>query len=255
MENSKTRIMEGKVAIVTGAASGIGREVALRLGQEGCSIMVVDIDPLESEETVSLVRQCGSKADSISCDVSSSSQVDKLVNRTIEIFSHVDILVNNAGVCISNNLENISDTEWDKVISVNLSGTFYCCRAILPHFKSQKSGIIINISSQAGRRYSIMGGVHYSASKAGILGLTRHLAHEVAGQGIRVNAICPGAINTRMQFESLTPEQLNIKAQSIPLARLGEPKDVANCVFFLSSEESAFITGVTIDVNGGTLMI
>lgn len=244
-----------KVAIVTGAAGGIGRSISMELAQVGCSIIAVDIDSCGINETVKSIQSSGGKAIPKTINILDVEQINNLVDYVIATWGKIDILINNAGVCIANDFELISDLEWSKVIDVNLTGAFNLCRAVIPLFKASKQGVIINISSLAGRRSSVMGGAHYSASKAGILGLTRHLAKEVAPYGIRVNAICPGAIKTKMQYGSLSPDELEKKAKKIPLRRIGEPEDVAYLTVFLASDLASFITGATIDVNGGSLMM
>ena len=244
-----------KTAIVTGAAAGIGRSIALNLSREGYFVVVADLDQKGNEETLKLIVTDGGLGQAVAVDISQSDQVNSLIDSIIGERGGIDVLVNNAGICPSNSIEQITDAEWAKVISVNLTGYFYCCRAVIPHYKNKKKGVIVNISSLAGRSVSVMGGAHYTASKAGVIGLTRHLAKEVAPFGVRVNAVCPGAINTRMQTEKLTQEDILNKSLGIPLRRLGEPKDVAGAVLFLVSEKSSFMTGAIIDVNGGSLMI
>lgn len=251
----KNLCLTNKVAIVTGAAAGIGRAISNELAHAGCRVIAVDIDADGIYETIKSIESFGGEAVPKVVDILDVQQIISVVDYAIATWGKIDILINNAGICIGNDFESISDIEWSKVIDVNLTGAFNFCRAVIPFFKASKQGVIVNISSLAGRRSSVMGGAHYTASKAGILGLTRHLANEVAPYGIRVNAVCPGAIKTIMQYGSLSSEELDLKANKIPLRRIGEPEDVAYLVVFLASDLASFITGATIDINGGSLMM
>ena len=246
----------GKVAIVTGAGRGMGRAVALLLAKEGARVAVNDINGPAAKAVAEEARQYGAEAIDLPGDVSNANDVSRAVEETISRFGRIDILVNNAGISSTTRpLETIADDEWSKVIDVNLKGVFLFMRAVLPHMKKQKSGKIVNVSSSAGRSVSTFCGAHYTASKAGVLGLSRHAALEAAPFNINVNAVAPGTIDTPMLREDASEELIAEEARNIPLGRLGTEEDEANLVAFLASEEASFITGATIDINGGDLII
>ena len=167
----------------------------------------------------------------------------------------VDILVNNAGVLRPTKIVDIDEDEWDLVVDVNLKGTFLCSQAVIPGMRSRRWGRIVNLSSTAGKNVSTMGGAHYTAAKAGVLGLTRHTASEVAQDGVTVNAVCPGLIDTAMTRTTITTDQADAYAASFPIPRLGLPEEVANLVAFLATDQAAYITGASLDINGGDLMV
>jgi 3-oxoacyl-[acyl-carrier protein] reductase len=247
---------DGKVAIVTGAGRGMGRAVALLLAREGAKVAVNDINGPSAKAVAEEVRLFGAEAIDVPGDVSSAEDVSRAVEETISRFGRIDILVNNAGISSTTRpLETIGDDEWSKVMEVNLKGVFLFMRAVLPHMKTQKSGKIVNVSSSAGRSVSTFCGAHYTASKAGVLGLSRHAALEAAPFNVNVNAVAPGTIDTPMLREDASEERIAEEARNIPLGRLGTEEDEANLVAFLVSEEASFITGATIDINGGDLII
>lgn len=247
---------DGKVAIVTGAGRGMGRAVALLLAREGAKVAVNDINGLSAKAVAEEVRLFGAEAIDVPGDVSSAEDVSRAVEETISRFGRIDILVNNAGISSTTRpLETIGDDEWSKVMDVNLKGVFLFMRAVLPHMKTQKSGKIVNVSSSAGRSVSTFCGAHYTASKAGVLGLSRHAALEAAPFNVNVNAVAPGTIDTPMLREDASEERIAEEARNIPLGRVGTEEDEANLVAFLVSEEASFITGATIDINGGDLII
>ncbi len=189
-------------------------------------------------------------------DVSDEAQAEAMVAATVEQFGTVDILVNNAGILRTTMpLETISLEEWNLMMTVNVTGVFLCTKAVLPIMKRQRSGKIVNISSSAGRSTSTFGGAHYTTSKAAVLGLTRHTAREVASYNINVNAIAPGSMDTDMIREMSTPEYIAEQERKIPMGRLGTTQDTANLVAFLCSEESSYINGATIDLNGADLLL
>ncbi len=245
-----------KVAIVTGAGRGMGRAVVLVLAREGASVVVNDIVADSAMAVAEEASRLGARAIGVAADVSNSEEVNGLVETTLREFGRIDILVNNAGIARTTSpLETIGDEEWSRMLEVNLSGVFYCMRAVLPHMKKQRNGKIVNISSSAGRSVSTFAGAHYTASKAGVLGLTRHGAREAAAFNVNVNAVAPGIIETDMLYEHATRKRIAVEAKNIPLQRLGAAEDEARLVAFLASEEASFITGATIDINGGELMI
>ena len=235
----------------------MGRAVALLLARDGAKVAVNDIHGAAAGAVAEEARNLyGAEAIDVPGDVSSPDDVARAVEETISRFGRVDILVNNAGISSTTRpLEAIGDDEWSKVIDVNLKGVFLFMRAVLPHMKKQKSGKIVNVSSSAGRSVSTFCGAHYTASKAGVLGLSRHAALEAAPFNVNVNAVAPGTIDTPMLREDASEERIAEEARSIPLGRLGTEEDEANLVAFLVSEEASFITGATIDINGGDLII
>ena len=187
-------------------------------------------------------------------DVTKENEVADMVEAAIEHYGTVGILVNNAGILYPTRIDHVTKAEWDEVLDVNLNGSFLCSKAVLPIMKTNNFGRIVNMSSSAGRSVSTLGGVHYTAAKAGVLGLTRGMAKEVAPFGITVNAICPGLIDTEMARENCSPEQLRSYEESFPIPRLGTPNEVAQLIIFLATD-AAYITGASIDINGGDLMM
>jgi len=247
--------VEGRVAVVTGAGRGIGRAISFKLSEAGARVVVGDIDRINAEETVVFLKE--HKGSSIACtvDVSDERSVASMVTKALESFGRVDFLVNNAGIMYRTRILDISADEWEQVIRVNLTGPFLCTRAVLPMMRKQRFGRVVNISSSAGRSVSTLGGAHYTASKAGLLGLTRAVAKEVAPFGITVNAVCPGLIDTEMVRETTSQKELEDFLDSFPIKRIGTPEEVGELVVFLCSDKASYITGVSLDINGGDLMI
>lgn len=251
-----TQRFRDRVALVTGAARGMGRACALAFAREGASVAVVDADLAGAQAVCSEIQSAGGKALTVSCDVSRHDQVREMALRVVEAFGAIDILVNNAGILRTTTpLETISEEEWDLVLNVNLKGAFLCTRAVLPIMREKRYGKIVNISSSAGRSTSELGGAHYTVSKAGMLGLTRHTAREYGQYGINVNSICPGLVETPMIREQASQERLDHWLKQIPLGRFADPSEEADLVLFLCSEEARYITGATIDFNGGSLLL
>ena len=247
--------LDGKVAIVTGAGQGMGRAVAERLSAAGARLVVNDLDGEAAARTVQLISGRGGEAVVQSGNVTSAEDVHRVVQGALARFGSVHILVNNAGVLRPTPVIDIEEDEWDFVVDVNLKGTYLCSRAVLPAMREAGWGRIVNFSSTAGKKYSTIGGAHYSAAKAGILGFTRHLAKEEAANGITVNSVCPGLIDTEMVRSTITPEQAASYGASFPVPRLGRPGEVAELVAFLTSDRAAYITGAALDINGGDLMV
>lgn len=246
--------LEGKIAIITGSARGIGREIALEFARRGSDIVVsaIEADIKGIQETAAAIRQMGRKTLEFVTDVTKPDDVSTLVNTVMKEWGRIDILVNNAGIARDNLIMRMNDAEWDAVVNTNLKGTFNTIRAVCRHMMKQRSGRIINISSVIG----IMGNagqVNYAASKAGIIGLTRSTAKEFASRGITVNAIAPGFIETEMT-EKLPPDVREAYLKNIPLGRPGKPLDVARVAAFLASDEAEYITGQVIQVDGGMIM-
>ncbi len=239
--------LSNRVAIVTGSARGIGREIALKLAEVGATVVVSDVAAAEpvAEEIRAMKRQ----SLAVPADVSSSSDVAKLVDTVISNYDRVDILVNNAGIARDQLLMRMSDEEWDKVLSVNLRSVFLCTRAVLRHMVKQRWGRIISIASIVGI-VGNPGQANYASAKAGIIGFTRTMAKEVGSRGITANAIAPGFIDTRMT-QQLSENQRQELMKRIPLGFLGSPRDVAEAVAFLASAEARYITGQVLGVDGG----
>ena len=248
--------LAGKVAIVTGAGRGMGKGTALALAKEGAAVVVNDVHAGSAEAVVKEIEAAGGQAMTFVADVSKESDVQAMVAATVERFGAVDILVNNAGILRSTTpVDTIPLEEWELMMAVNVTGVFLCTKAVLPIMREKRSGKIVNVSSSAGRSTSTFGGAHYTTSKAAVLGLSRHTAREVAPYNINVNAVAPGSMDTEMVRELATPEHIEQERRKIPLRRLGTAQDEANLVVFLCSEESSYITGATIDINGGDLII
>lgn len=243
--------LEGKTAIVTGAARGIGRAIAIALVREGASLVLADLKP--SKETVSQIINAGFTAKAIHTDVSDPEAVENLVSETLSLFGSVDILVNNAGIIHRGDFMDLKREDWESILQVNLGGTFNCCRSVVPHLVKQRSGKIINITSVAGKIGDITASPAYGTSKGAINTLTKSLARQLAEFGINVNAIAPHAIETDMSAE-WSEEKRRAIIDAIPLKRLGKPEEVAAAVVFLCSEDAGFITGEIMNINGGYLM-
>ncbi|MGO8989314.1 MAG: 3-oxoacyl-[acyl-carrier-protein] reductase [bacterium] len=244
--------LTGKVALVTGAAQGIGRAIALLLARNGADIVVSDINLEKAEETAKEIRAIGPKATAVRVDVSNLSDVERMVEAIIEKLAKIDILVNNAGITRDKLILRMTEEDWDAVLGVNLKGTFNCTKTVIRHMAKQRSGKIVNIASVVGEMGNA-GQANYSASKAGVIGLTKTIAREYAQRGINVNAIAPGYIETPMT-DALPEKAKEELKKLIPMERLGKPEDVAEAVLFLVCEESSYITGQVLNVNGGIYM-
>ena len=247
--------LQDKVAVVTGAAQGIGRAIAQLLGRRAAKIVVNDISEQQAATTAAVIRKQGGTAIEVIADVTNAADVERMISVVVRKFSTIHILVNNAGVLRPTRLPHISEAEWDLVLSSNLKGTFLCSQAVLPYFVEQRWGRIVNVSSTAGKSVSTLGGVHYTAAKAGVLGLTRAFAKEMARYNIRVNAVCPGLVNTEMVRNNVSSEQLQSFVAGFPISRMCEPEEVAELVSLLLSDGSNYITWASCDINGGDLMI
>ncbi|MBM4420906.1 MAG: SDR family oxidoreductase [Chloroflexi bacterium] len=247
--------LDGRVAIVTGAGRGMGRAIATLLASEGAAVAVVDVDESAAASVAETIGAAGGRAIACVADVSRADAVARAVDRTTRELGTVDILVNNAGVLRPGPLERITEAEWDLVVDVTLKGAFLFIQAVAPIMRAQRRGRIVNIASMAGRATSTLGGAHYTAAKAGMLGLSRHAARELAAAGINVNAVSPGIIDTDMVRSNTSPDRLDQVIRTIPFKRLGLPQEVAQLVLFLVSDASAYITGAAVDIHGGEMII
>ena len=242
----------GKIAVVTGAARGIGQAVATMLARDGADVVVADIEASRCEETVNLIRQAGRKAMALGVNVGEWEQVKGMVDQIVQEWGRVDILVNNAGITRDGLLMRMKEEDWQAVLQVNLTGTFFCSKAVLPTMSKQRSGRIVNIASIVGAIGNV-GQANYAASKAAVIGLTKTVAREYAGRNVTVNAVAPGFIDTAMT-QQLSPEIKEALLNQIPCKRLGQASDVAEAVCFLSSDKAGYITGHVLHVNGGMFM-
>ena len=252
---AEIQALDNRTAVITGAGRGMGQSIACALAELGVQVVVNDLDEEAAQGTVQQIRASRHRAAAFQTDVTDAPGVQAMVDWTADTFGGVHILVNNAGVLYPTSVAKTDEEEWDRVIAVNLKGTFLCSKAVLSHMQDAGWGRIINISSTAGKSVSTVGGAHYTASKAGVLGFTRHLAREVASDGITVNAVCPGLIDTEMVRTAIDKERTRAYAESFPIQRLGKPEEVAELVAFLASEQAGYITGASLDINGGDLTI
>ncbi|UCG82918.1 MAG: SDR family oxidoreductase [Dehalococcoidia bacterium] len=242
--------IQDKVAIVTGGGSGIGHGTGIRLAEEGAAVAIFDIDLEGAENTAREIRKAGGQALALRVDVSQAEDVESAVQEVISTLRKVDILVNNAGLSTMTSIAKMSEDAWDSTLDVNLKGVFLCCRAVIPRMKERRYGKIVNISSILGLTGS-PARVHYSAAKTGVIGFTRGLAAELGPFNINVNAVGPGIIDTPMLERDVGTELRQRLPERVPLRRLGAPRDIANAVLFLVSDESSYISGQCLFVCGG----
>ena len=244
--------LRGQVALITGANRGIGKTTAEVLHAAGANVALLarTADTL-NEVAAPLLAERPHSALALTVDVADEMQVNRAVEQVMARWSRIDILVNNAGLVSPGAFDRIAPADWERVLSVNLTGSYLCCRAVAPMMQQQRSGRIINISSISAQTGGVSGGAHYAAAKGGLLAMTKTLARDLAPYGITVNAIAPGQIDTRPEF--LTPQQREKLEGMIPLGRLGQPEEIAYPILFLASPMAAYMTGATLDVNGGIL--
>ena len=242
-----------RVAVVTGAARGLGQAIALRLIEEGASLICADIDFQSVQQVVSQATAQVVKALPIQVDVSKSDEVKAMIQEALNTFGKVDILINNAAIWETAKVEEMKEEQWNRLMEVNLKGIFLCCREVIPYMKTKNFGRIVNIASIAGRTGGNVPAAHYAASKGGVIAFTKALARELSPFGITVNCVAPGVCETPLTQSWPREVKENIR-QRVPLGRLGNGEDIAGAVTFLVSQDANYITGETIEVNGGLLM-
>jgi NAD(P)-dependent dehydrogenase (short-subunit alcohol dehydrogenase family) len=242
--------LNGKVSVVTGGARGIGLAIATSLANYGADVVIADINEEGASKAAGMLKgkSCG-----MSVDVSSVPQIEKMIREIMKKYGRLDILVNNAGILHTSGIEEVTEEEWDRIMAVNLKSAFFASQQALKYMKQQNCGRIINISSIAGRNGGFEIGCGYSASKAGIIGMSRNMARKMAPYGITVNVVAPGTVESEMSRQ-FSEEAMQSLLANIPLKRLGKPENIGETVAFLSSDAAGFITGAVIDVNGGMFM-
>jgi 3-oxoacyl-[acyl-carrier protein] reductase len=244
--------LKDKVAIITGAGNGIGRETAFTFAREGAKVVLADFDEQAGNEVLSLLREQGAEAIFVKVNVADKQSVDHMVAEALKAFDRIDILINNAGITRDGMLTKLSVEQWQQVIDVNLTGVFYCTQAVVPYMIEQGKGKIINTSSISGV-YGNIGQTNYAATKAGVVGMTKTWAKELGRKGIHVNAVAPGFIETGMVAK--VPEKvIEQMKEKIPLRTLGKPSDVANAYLFLASDEADYVNGAVLHVDGGIMI-
>jgi 3-oxoacyl-[acyl-carrier protein] reductase len=242
----------GRVAIVTGAARGLGQAATARLLERGAAVAVNVRDAARAE---ALATVLGDRALAVPGDIAAPGTPEDIVRRTLDRFGRIDILVNNAAFARPTRFEALTADEWRQALEVNLTAPFLLIKAVLPAMKAQRYGRVVNVSSTGGRMVSTLGGAHYTASKTGLLGLTRAAAKELGPFGITVNAVCPGLIDTELTHETASQDVLDRIAAGYPVPRLGTAREVADLICFAASEAAGYITGASLDINGGDLMM
>lgn len=241
--------LQDKVVLITGGANGIGRATAMLFAKNGAKLMIADYDEDEGLETIKALRSMGSEAEFVKVNVANMHEVEQMVDATVARFSRIDVLVNNAGITRDGFLAKLNPTQWDQVIAVNLTGVFYCAQATSRVMLAQGHGVILNAASVVGI-YGNIGQTNYTATKSGVIGMTKTWAKELGPKGIRVNAVAPGFIMTSMT-EKVPEKVLDSMVEKTPLRRLGQPDDVANAYLYLASDDASFINGVVLSVDGG----
>jgi 3-oxoacyl-[acyl-carrier protein] reductase len=246
--------LKDKVAVVTGAAQGIGRAVALRMGREGAKVVLADLQAEKAQAVANEVQALGAQALAFGVNVADEASVKRMAQSALERFGRADILVNVAGIYYPKaSVVDLSEEDWDRTIDINVGSNFLCCREFVPAMRAQKSGRIISLASGIGH-YGMRQFAHYAASKAAVMGFVKALAREVGPDGITVNAICPGSANTSMPRQHRSEEDVMARLRSTPLPRVLEPEDIAGPILFLASDAAAYITGQSYDINCGSYM-
>lgn len=242
---------KGRKILVTGAAQGIGLAIAEEFSRRGATLVIADMNRDNAErEAGRLADEHGVPAHAVIADVSTASGAKAMVDRAAQAMDGLDALVNNAGILHTQTIEETTEAAWDKVMAVNLKGVFFACQAALPHFRKASSPRIVNIASMAGRNGGLKTGLAYSASKGGVIALSRGLARQLAAEGVNVNVVCPGTTDSAI-IRAWPKETIAALEATIPAGRLGQPDEIASVVCFLASKEASFVTGATLDVNGG----
>ena len=246
----------GKVALVTGASTGIGRATAETLAASGARVAInFHRNEAGAAEVCAEITRAGGKAVAIRADVTRGCEVQSLVKQTVAAFGPIDILINNAGSLIERlKILDLTEKRWDEVINLNLKSAFLCCQAVAASMMERKAGVIINVSSIAGRNGGALGSIHYSTAKGGLITFTKGLAKEMAPYGVRVNAVSPGVIATPFHEQFSSPEMMKTYVGMIPLGRVGRPADVSSVIAFLASDAAGYLAGETIEINGGMFM-
>lgn len=253
---TEPRDLEGRCGIITGAASGIGRATAVHLAGRGARLSLIDINEDGLQNTAGQILENGEPQPKIlKADSADESEVRRVIDETLKAFTAIDFLVNGAAILRRTAFSEMDIAEWDLLMGINLRGPFLFCRMVTDHMAERGSGVIVNIASLAGRSVSVLGGAHYTAAKHGVVGLTRHLAHEFGPKGIRVNAICPGATRTPMFDDPTSREEVERVTAATARRKIATPEEQARVIGFLVSDASSNITGACIDSNGGALMI
>ncbi|MDN8612586.1 SDR family NAD(P)-dependent oxidoreductase [Variovorax ginsengisoli] len=245
--------LDGQAAFVTGAGQGLGAAIALGLAQAGAGVMLADVDAAAAEAVAAGLRDAGHRCIAMALDVRDESAFERSFEAAVQHFGAIDLLVNNAALTPSTSLWDITAGEWDEVMAVNLRGSFFGCRIAGRHMRERGAGRIVNLTSIAGQQASAATGAHYAASKAGLIALTRSFAQALAADGVTVNALAPAAIRSPL-LDAMAPERQQALLRGIPLGRFGEAQEVAAAVVYLASAAGAFVTGTTLDLNGGRSM-
>jgi 3-oxoacyl-[acyl-carrier protein] reductase len=246
--------LKDKVAVITGAAQGIGRATALAMGREGAQVVVADLQADKAQTVANELQALGAPALAVEVNVANETSVKRMAKSAFERFNRVDILVNVAGIYYPKaSVVDLSEEDWDRTININVGSNFLCCREFVPAMRAQKSGRIISLASGIGH-YGIRQFSHYAASKAAVMGFVKSLAREVGPDGITVNAICPGSANTSMPRQHRSEEEVMDRLRATPLPHILEPEDIAGSIVFLASDAAAFITGQSYNINCGSYM-
>jgi 3-oxoacyl-[acyl-carrier protein] reductase len=245
--------LEDRISIVTGAASGIGKATAILFGEEGSNVIAADIDIEGAQKTADEIHKKGHKALAVKVDLSDISDIQRTVSDIVKEFGSIHILVNNAGVFSNVQIPDMTEEEWDRVMNVNLKGAFFLSKEVFPVMTKQKYGKIVNVSSLSAKRGGFTSGINYGVSKAGLISVTKYMANYGGRHGINVNSIVPGFVDTEM-FQRHSQEKQEAVIKSIPIGRIASTEEVAKAILFLVSEDSAYITGEIMDINGGVLM-